>query len=259
MNNSKPVASAFANGKALVAYLMAGDPTLAQSGELILAAQAAGADLIEIGIPFSDPIAEGPVIQQASVRALAAGATLEGIFAMVESIQPQVTVPLAFMTYLNPVFVYGYDRFFTCCNGCGVSALIIPDLPFEEQQEVKQAAKPYGVDIVSRIAPTSRQRIADIAKQAEGFVYRVSSMGVTGVRGEITTDIGSMVRDIRAVTDIPVAVGFGISTPQQAGKYAALSDGGIVGSALVRLIAEHGTQAKEPLMELISALKQGVL
>ena len=258
MSETKRVGEAFKNGKALVAYLMAGDPTPEKSGAYMLAAQNAGADLIEIGIPFSDPIAEGPVIQQASVRALAAGTGLEDIFAMVEGLRPKIHVPIAFMTYLNPVFVYGYSRFFTRCNACGVSALIIPDLPLEEQAEVKEQAFPYGIDIVSLIAPTSAQRIAKIAAGAEGFIYLVSSLGVTGVRTEITTDIPVMMEEIRAVTDVPVAVGFGISTPQQAGQYAAMSDGAIVGSAIVRLIAEHGENAEGPVAAYIRQLKAGL-
>lgn len=259
MNKALSVKEAFQDGKALVAYLMAGDPGVEKSGEYILRAQQAGADLIEIGLPFSDPIAEGEVIQGASVRALGAGATLEQIFCMVEKIRPQIHVPLAFMTYLNPVFVYGYDRFFSRCNNCGVGALIIPDLPFEEQHEVKAAARPYGIDIVSLIAPTSRQRIQMIAREAEGFVYLVSSMGVTGMRSEIATDIAALVREIRAATDIPVAVGFGVSTPEQAAQYAALSDGAIVGSAIVKLIAEYGDHAGNAIADFISSLKEAVL
>lgn len=258
MNNAKPVGQAFANGKALVTYLMAGDPNLAASGELMLAAQEGGADLIEIGIPFSDPIAEGEVIQDASVRALAAGTTLEGIFSMVESIRPRLRVPLAFMTHLNPVFVYGYDRFFTRCNACGVSGIIIPDLPFEEQGEVKCAAALYGIEVISLIAPTSRQRIAGIAGEAEGFVYLVSSMGVTGVRSEITTDVAALVKEIRAEAKVPVAVGFGISTPAQAAQYAAVADGAIVGSAIVRLVAQHGLAAVEPVKDFVAWLKEAI-
>jgi tryptophan synthase alpha chain len=260
MNNTKPLAEAFAKGKALVAYLMAGDPDMPSSAELIMAAQEAGADLLEIGIPFSDPIAEGPVIQQASMRALEQGATLEKVFSMMEGIRPRMRVPMAFMTYLNPVFVYGYDRFFARCNACGVSGLIIPDMPFEEQGEIKAVARSYGIEVVSLIAPTSGpERIAKIAQNAEGFVYLVSSMGVTGMRSEITTDIPAMVKAIRAATSIPVAVGFGISSPEQAARYAAYADGAIVGSALVRLVAEHGRDAKEPLQRTIRSLKRAIL
>jgi tryptophan synthase alpha chain len=251
------IAQAFANKqrKAFIAYLMAGDPDLAESAELILTAQDAGADLVEIGIAFSDPIAEGEVIQVASVRALAAGTRLDGVFDMVASIRDRMRVPMVFMTYLNPVFVYGYERFFARCAAIGVSGVIIPDMPFEEQGELKPFARRHGVEIVTLIAPTSVTRTAEIARDAEGFVYVVSSMGVTGVRSEITTDVSSIVAAIRSVTDVPVAIGFGISTPEQAATFANVADGVIVGSALVRIIGQHGTNAKQPLYEFIQAMK----
>lgn len=258
MSNQTKIENAFAHGKALVTYLMAGDPNLARSADYIIAAQEAGADLIEIGLPFSDPIAEGPVIQEASVRALEAGTVLPDIFKMVKGISDQIHVPLVFMTYINPVFVYGYDRFFAACVDCGICGIIVPDLPYEEQQEVKSVAKKYDIAVISLIAPTSEKRIAMIAKEADGFVYVVSSMGVTGVRSEITTDIGTMVKQIRSQTSRPAAVGFGISTPEQAKKYAGLSDGVIVGSAIVRLIATHGENADAPLREYISSLKNAI-
>jgi len=244
------------NKKAFIAYLMAGDPNLAASAKLILAAQDAGADLVEIGIPFSDPIAEGEVIQASSVRALAAGTRLDGVFDMVASIQGRMRVPMVFMTYLNPVFVYGYDRFFARCAAIGISGIIIPDMPFEEQGEAKAVAKTHGVEIVTLIAPTSTTRTATIARDAEGFIYLVSSMGVTGVRGEITTDLAAIVADIRKVTDTPVAIGFGISTPDQAATFSALADGVIVGSAIVRIIGKYGVDAKQPLCEFIKAMKE---
>jgi len=250
------IAEAFKNKKAFVAYLMAGDPDLKTSAEYILTAQEAGADLIEIGIPFSDPIAEGEVIQEASLRALNAGTRLDGIFDMVASIRDKMRVPMLFMTYLNPVFVYGYNRFFARCADIGISGVIIPDMPFEEQNEAKDVAKNHGIEIVTLIAPTSNERTAEIAKNAEGFIYLVSSMGVTGVRSEITTDISSIVADIRSVTSIPVAVGFGISTPEQAVQYSALSDGAIVGSAIVRIIARDGTEAAPALYEYIKSMKE---
>ncbi|MCL2701735.1 MAG: tryptophan synthase subunit alpha [Phycisphaerae bacterium] len=252
---TKKIGEAFRDKKAFIAYLMAGDPNLAVSAELILAAQAAGADLVEIGIPFSDPIAEGEVIQAASVRALAAGTRLDGVFDMVASIRDRMRVPMVFMTYLNPVFVYGYERFFARCAAIGIGGIIIPDMPFEEQGEAKAVARRHGVEIVTLVAPTSAARTAAIARDAEGFIYLVSSMGVTGVRSEITTDLSSIVADIRNVTAIPVAIGFGISSPEQAAKYSAIADGVIVGSALVRIIGEHGMKAKQPLCELIRTMK----
>ena len=250
--------AAFDGKKALICYLMAGDPNLEVSAELILTAQEAGADLIEIGIPFSDPIAEGEVIEAASIRALSGGVNLEGVFDMVNSIKDKMRIPVVFMTYLNPVFVYGYQRFFAKCKDIGVSGVIIPDLPYEEQKEVKEHAYVFGVNIITLVAPTSQNRVAKIAKDAEGFIYLVSSMGVTGVRELIETDLSGIVAGIREVTDTPVAVGFGISSPEQAKACAAISDGAIVGSAIVRLIAEHGEGAKQAVYEYVSALKKGM-
>ena len=250
------IKDAFKNKKAFIAYLMAGDPNLAVSAEYILTVQDAGADMVEIGIPFSDPIAEGEVIQAASMRALATGARLDGVFEMVASIKGRMRVPMVFMTYLNPVFVYGYDRFFVKCAEIGICGVIIPDLPFEEQGEAKIIAEKYGIKIITLVAPTSEKRIARIAKNAEGFIYLISSMGVTGVRSEITTDLTAMISDIRKYTDVPIAVGFGISTPEQAKYYSGAADGVIVGSAIVRIIGEHGENAKQALHEYIREVKQ---
>ncbi|HMM06469.1 MAG TPA: tryptophan synthase subunit alpha [Clostridiales bacterium] len=252
------IADAFNGKKALIAYLMAGDPNLEKSAEYILTAQEAGADLIEIGIPFSDPIAEGKVIQEASVRALNAGARLDGIFEMVASLKDKIRVPLVFMTYLNPVFVYGYERFFHTCKELGVGGIIIPDLPWEEQEEVKLPASKYGVAVIPLVAPTSSKRIERIVKDAEGFIYLVSSMGVTGVRNEITSNIRDRVSELKKATSLPVAVGFGISSPKQAGEYAQWTDGVIVGSAIVNMIAEHGENAHYALGKYISELKASV-
>ena len=252
------IARAFGGKKALICYLMAGDPSLDASAGYILAAQEAGADMVEIGIPFSDPIAEGEVIEAASMRALAGGTRLDGVFAMVESIKDKMRIPMVFMTYLNPVFVYGYDRFFRKCKDIGISGIIIPDLPFEEQGEAKEYACKYGVEIITLVAPTSHDRIARIAKGAEGFIYLVSSMGVTGVREEIGGGLREIVAGIREVTATPVAIGFGISTPEQARACAQISDGAIVGSAIVRIIAEHGEDAGEALGEYIRGMKAGM-
>lgn len=249
------IAQAFENKKAFIAYLMAGDPDLETSAQYILTAQEAGADLIEVGIPFSDPIAEGEVIQAASVRALNAGTRLDGVFSMLASIKDKLHVPMVFMTYLNPIFVYGYDRFFAKCVEIGICGIIIPDLPYEEQADAVESAARYGVQIITMVAPTSASRTAEIARNAGGFIYLVSSMGVTGVRSEISTDLTSIVADIRAITDTPVAIGFGIATPQQASTYAATADGVIVGSAIVRIIAEHGKHASAPLHDYIASMK----
>ena len=222
------------------------------------AMQKAGADLIEIGIPFSDPIAEGPVIQEADERALAAGCTTDKLMDMVESIEDQLKIPVVFMTYMNPIFVYGTERFMKRAAECGICGVIVPDVPYEEKEDLAGACKKYGVELVSLIAPTSHERIQMIAKEAEGFLYCVSSLGVTGVRKEITTNIGGMIEKVREVTDIPCAVGFGISTPEQAKEMAAFSDGAIVGSAIVRIVAEHGTDCVPYVKEYVKKMKAAV-
>ena len=252
------IREAFRDKKALITYLMAGDPDLSASAEYILTMQEAGADMIEIGIPFSDPIAEGEVIQAAGMRALAAGTRLDSVFDMAASVKDKMRIPMVFMTYLNPVFVYGYERFFSRCNECGVCGVIIPDMPFEEQGEAKEAAGKYGTEIVTLAAPTSKQRIKEIAGSAEGFLYLVSSMGVTGMRSEITTDLSSIAAEIRRYTDIPAAIGFGISSPEQASQFAAAADGVIVGSAIVDIIARHGKNARQSLYEYVRSMKSAV-
>ncbi len=235
------------NGKAFIPFLTAGDPGADATVRYILEMERAGADLIEIGIPFSDPIAEGPVIQEADIRALKGGMTTDGAFEIVRRVREKSGIPLAFMTYANPVFHYGYDNFFTKCGELGVDAIIIPDLPFEEKQEVETTANAHNVALISMIAPTSESRIQEIASEAKGFIYVVSSMGVTGTRSEISTDISAIVTSIRKATDVPCAIGFGISSPEQAKAMAAVSDGAIVGSAIVKIIA--GYAAKLPLEE----------
>lgn len=250
------IKEAFENKKAFIGFLTAGDPSLEKTEEFIVEMEKAGASLIEIGIPFSDPIAEGPVIQEANVRALSTtdGCTTDMIFEMVERVSKKVSVPLVFLTYLNPVFKYGYEVFCKKCNETGISGIIIPDMPFEEKKELAEIAEKYNVDIISLIAPTSQNRIQMIAKEAKGYIYVVSSMGVTGVRSEITTDISGIVESVRKVTNTPVAVGFGINTPEQAGKYAAMSDGVIVGSAIVKIIAKHGENAGKYVYEYVKSM-----
>ena len=252
------IASAFQKQKAFIAYIMAGDPSLEKTAEYILEMQKSGADIIEIGIPFSDPLAEGEVIQAASVRALRAGTDMDGIFSMLEKINDQITIPLAFMTYINPVFIYGYDAFFSRCQKCGISAIIIPDLPFEEQDEVKSVARKYAVDCVTLIAPTSTGRTQSIAKTAEGFVYLVSSMGVTGMRSSIQTNLTEIISVIKQNTSTPVAVGFGISTPEQARDIAQTADGVIIGSAIVNIIAKHNGDAAKPLSNYVKSIKNAI-
>jgi len=242
--------------KAFVAFVTGGDPSLADTRRYIRTIVDAGADMVEIGVPFSDPTAEGPVIQDASARALAAGTKLADLFDLVDVLRREdgLTVPIALMTYLNPVHHFGYEAFFARAAEVGVDALIVPDLPYEEHDEVSALAQRAGVALVSMIAPTSKTRVRMIAKDAVGFVYLVSSLGVTGVRSEISTDLGEIVDEIRAVTDVPVAVGFGIGTPDQAARAAAQADGVIVGSAIVRIIEQHGAHADEALREYVSGM-----
>lgn len=252
------IKNAFANGKAFIGFLTAGDPSLDKTEEFILSMINAGADLIEIGIPFSDPIAEGEVIQAANIRALSVGTTLNRIFEMVKAVRQKTQVPLVFLTYLNPVFTYGYDHFFRNCSENGIDGVIIPDIPFEEKGELLPFSDKYGVDIISLIAPSSNERITKLASNAKGFVYCVSSMGVTGVRSEIKTDLPSILSAIKEATDIPTAVGFGISTPQQASEICAYADGIIVGSAIVKIIEEYGVNASKPLFEYVKTMKQAI-
>jgi len=252
------IRDAFQNKKAFIAFLVAGDPNLKVSAEYILTAQEAGADLIEIGIPFSDPVAEGEVIEAASMRSIKAGTRLDGVFDMVASIKDKMRVPMVFMTYLNPVFVYGYDRFFRKCMEIGICGVVIPDLPYGEDDEAKAIAVKFGVEIVTLVAPTSEKRIAPIAGSAEGFIYVVSSLGVTGVRGSISTDLPAIVSEIKKHSNVPVAIGFGISTPEQVRQYSAIADGVIVGSAIVQVIGQHGENAKDALYEFIRNMKQNM-
>lgn len=254
------ISEAFQNKKAFIGFLTAGDPTLEKTEEFIIEMEKAGAALIEIGIPFSDPIAEGPVIQDANVRALSApgGCTTDMVFDMVKRVSKKVSVPLVFLTYLNPVYKYGYEKFCARCNETGISGLIIPDMPFEEKQELIPTAEKYNVELISLIAPTSEDRVQMIAKEANGYIYVVSSMGVTGVRSEITTDIGKIVENIRKVTNTPVAIGFGINTPDQAAKYSELADGVIVGSAIVKIIAEHGNDAGKYVYDYVKSMARGM-
>ncbi len=218
----------------------------------------AGCDLIEIGIPFSDPIAEGPVIQEANLRSLSQGTTTDKVFALAKKVSHQVDIPLVFMTYLNVLFKYGYDRFLQKAVDSGISGVIIPDLPFEEKEELSSVADTYGVEVVSLIAPTSEDRIKKIASQAKGFIYTVSSLGVTGTRSEIKTDLESITNAVKQATDIPVAIGFGINTPEQAKKYSRIADGIIVGSAIVKIIAQYGADSPDRVYEYVKSMKDAI-
>lgn len=252
------IGKTFENGKAFIAFITCGDPDLETTAAAIRAAVENGADLIELGIPFSDPTAEGPVIQGANLRALSGGITTDGIFAFVKELRRDVKVPMVFMTYANVVFSYGAEKFISTCRDVEIDGLILPDLPFEEKEEFQPFCRRYGVDLISLIAPTSENRIAMIASQAEGFVYLVSSLGVTGTRTEITTDLASIVKVIRENTDVPCAIGFGISTPEQAAKMAGLSDGAIVGSAIIKLLAKYGKNAPEHIGAYVKSMKDAM-
>ena len=252
------IRKAFENGKAFIPFITCGDPDLETTAAVVRAAAANGADLIELGIPFSDPTAEGPVIQGANLRALNGGVTTDKIFDLVRNLRRDLEVPMVFMTYANVVFSYGSERFISTCREIGIDGLILPDVPYEEKEEFLPICRRYGVDLISLIAPTSEDRIAMIAREAEGFLYIVSSLGVTGVRSEIRTDLGAIVETVRQNTDIPCAIGFGISTPEQAAKMAGISDGAIVGSAIVRLIGEHGKDAPEYVGEYVKRMKEAL-
>ena len=201
---------------------------------------------------------EGPVIQEANVRALSAGTTTDKIFDMVRRIRQKTDIPMVFMTYANVVYSYGSERFIRTAAEIGMDGLILPDVPFEEKAEFDPLCRQYGLDLVSLIAPTSHDRIRMIAKEASGFVYCVSSLGVTGVRSNITTDIGAMVKLVKETQDIPCAVGFGISTPEQAAKMAAQSDGAIVGSAIVKICAKYGKDCVPHVKEYVKSMKDAV-
>lgn len=253
---SNKIAQAFQNGKAFIPFLTCGDPDLETTERLVCAMAEAGADLIELGIPFSDPTAEGPVIMAASERALRGGATTDKIFAMVRRLREKISIPMVFMTYANVVYSYGTERFVKTAAEIGIDGLILPDVPFEEKDEFLGDCRRFGLELISMIAPTSDERIDRIAKEAEGFLYCVSSLGVTGVRSRITTDLGSMIKRARAVNpQLPCAIGFGISTPEQAEEMAGYADGVIVGSAIVRMIGDLGTDAVEPVADYVRRMK----
>ncbi len=249
---------AFKNGKAFIAFITCGDPDLETTASVVRSAVQNGADLIELGIPFSDPTAEGPVIQGANLRALSGGVTTDKIFDLVRELRRDVRVPMVFMTYANVVYSYGAERFIRTCHEIGIDGLILPDVPFEEKEEFQPYCHQYGVDLVSLVAPTSENRIAEIAAEAEGFLYIVSSLGVTGTRSEITTDLGAIVSVVRQHAKVPCAIGFGISTPEQARKMADLSDGAIVGSAIIKILEKYGRDAAPEVGKYVKSMKDAL-
>ena len=252
------IKEAFKNGKAFIPFITGGDPDLETTKKLIIEMQNAGADIIEVGIPFSDPIAEGQVIQEADLRSLEAGCTTDKLMDALIEIKDRIHIPLVFMTYINVIYKYGKKKFMDRCNECGICGIIVPDCPYEEKNELLSNCRKYDVDLISLIAPTSDDRIQMIAREAMGYIYVVSSLGVTGIRSNITTDIGAIVKRIREVTDTPVAVGFGIATLEQAEKMAGLSDGAIVGSAIVKIVEQYGKDAAGPVKKYVEEMVAAV-
>ena len=256
MSNIK---SAFKNGKAFIPFITCGDPDLEATGRIVRAAVENGADLIELGIPFSDPTAEGPVVQESNIRALSGGVTTDRIFDFVRELRKDITIPIVFMTYANVVFSYGAERFISTCAEIGVDGIIVPDLPFEEKEEFQPLCSQYNVDLISLIAPATEQRIAMIAKEASGFVYIASNLGAAWAKSDIITDITSIIRTVRENTAAPCVIGFGVSTPEQASEMASVSDGVIVDAAIIEMIEKYGKNAAEPIGEYIKTIKEAIV
>lgn len=252
------IKKAFASGKAFIPFITCGDPDLTTTAECVREMVRNGASLIELGIPFSDPTAEGVVIQNANLRALSGGTTTDKVFDLVRDLRRDVKIPLVFMTYANVVFGYGAEKFISTCAAIGIDGLILPDLPFEEKDEFLPICKRHGVDLISMIAPTSENRIAMIAKEAEGFLYIVSSLGVTGTRSKIVTDLAPIIKVVRENTNVPCAIGFGISTPEQAREMSRLADGVIIGSAIIKLLERHGTAAPKFIGEYTRTITDAI-
>jgi len=244
--------------KALITFITGGDPDIETTEKLILAMAEAGADIIEIGIPFSDPVAEGVVIQEANKRAIEGGCTVDKLFSMVKRLREKTDIPLLFMTYANPIYVYGKDKFMTKCKEVGIDGIIVPDVPFEEKDEFAGECNRHGIYLISMIAPTSGERAEKIAREAKGFLYCVSSLGVTGTKSEINPKIVELINEVKQVSSVPCAIGFGISTPEQARNMSTISDGVIVGSATVKLVAEFGKDSVEPVKNFVRELKNNM-
>lgn len=241
------ISEAFKNKKAFVGFLTAGDPSLEKTAEFIITMEKAGASVIEIGVPFSDPIAESPVVQEANVRALSAdgGCTTDMIFNMLSDVKDKVSVPIVLMSYLNPVYKYGYEEFMAKCSETGVSGLIIPDMPYDERGELLPFAEKYGIDIISLVAPAGKSRIQMIAGDATGYIYVLPSLNATDTRNDIITDISGIVAEIRKVTDTPVILEIGVNYPEA--EYETIADGFVVENAIVNIIEQYGNDAVEPI------------
>lgn len=252
------IKEAFENKKAFIAYISAGDPDLETTEKLIFEMEKNGVDLLEIGIPFSDPVAEGPVIQEADLRALNSGTTTEKIFDMLERIRPQIKIPLVFLTYCNSIFGYGTEKFTARCEKAGIDGLIVPDVPYEEREELAPFCEKHNIDLIALVAPTSDDRVNKIAKASQGFLYIVSSLGVTGVRDKIENDAESLIKAAKSASDIPCAVGFGISTAEQAEEFCKYADGIIIGSAIVRIVGQYGRDCIGPVAEYVKTIAEAV-
>jgi len=252
------IAKAFSNKTAFIPFITGGDPDIETTEKLLYALRDAGADVIEIGIPFSDPVAEGPVIEAAAERALSKGCTVDQLFDLVARVRDQIEVPILFMTYYNPIFAYGIHRFITRSAEAGLDGLIVPDLPFEERAELYEPCKAAGLELISLIAPTTEERIPEIAANSGGFLYCVSSLGVTGMRNTLGDSARQMIAQVKTVSDIPCAVGFGISTPEQAKEVAQFADGIIVGSAIVQIAAKYGRDCVDPIYQFAKAIKENI-
>lgn len=255
---NKNIERAFDHGKAFVAFVTCGNPDLDTTKKIILALERAGCDLIELGIPFSDPTAEGPVIQEANERALSNGCTTDDVFEMIKEVRKETSIPMVFMTYANVVFHYGTEKFCQKMVDTDMSGMILPDVPYEEKDEFETICHQYGLDFIRMIAPTSHDRIKMIANDAQGFLYCVSSLGVTGTRSKITTNVNEMVDIVRSVSDIPCGIGFGISTPEQAKKMTEKADAAIVGSAIIKIIAKYGKEAPDHVEAYVRSMVEAI-
>lgn len=249
----------FNNKKAFIPFVVADDPNFDTTVDSIVTLANNGADIVEIGIPFSDPVADGPVIQDADLRAFDQGVNTNVVFDIVEKARQQTDVPIIFLTYANIPFKFGYEAFCKKCQKLDISGLVIPDLPIEEQAELRTVADQYGVHLIQLVAPTSGDRIEKIAKQASGFIYMVSSLGVTGVRNDFSKQLSDTISRIKQVTDVPVAIGFGIHSPEQAAQLSSISDGIIIGSAVVKLIAENNNgSTQDDLASYARSIKEAI-
>lgn len=254
MNNIK---KAFEN-KALIGFLMAGDPDLNTTKEVIISMAKAGCDMVELGVPFSDPIAESSVVQSANLRALKSETYLKGIFDMIQEVRNTTQISIILHTYINPVFNYGYEEFFMKCSEVNVCGIVVPDLPYEEKSEIKEYADKYGVDIISFVVPENIDRVKMIAKEATGFIYFVPSIGSTSSMEGHFKEITSIIDILKENTNIPIALGFGINTTQQAEFFSEIADGIIVGNAIVKIVEKYGKDSPSQVFDYVKTMKSAM-